>query len=178
MPPFSYTGNDLFVKSVLRAYAAAELARIRAQTALRIILGKGELPSGIKEAALSGLSKNACPLCMEAGKTVSPTVGEPIKLFCSKCGLDWLAGDAQQGKDADKTVKAVAEDQGGRGERKHQGDVEKKEKLSQELRKILAEMTSGLTKAGGIFDGLEAEMDRAAVKLGIDKKKIQDGKGN
>lgn len=175
MPPFSYTGNDKFIKSILKAYADAEMARIRAQTALHSILGKGELPSGIKEAALSGLSKNACPLCLEAGKPVSPTAEGPTKLSCSKCGLDWLAGDVQQGKDADQTVKAATGDQGGRGERKEEGEMEEKGKLSQELRKYLGEVTVALSKVDEIFDELNDEVSKAAKKLGVDEAELEDG---
>ncbi len=103
MPPFSYTGNDPFIKSILKAYSNAELARIRAQTALRGIVEKSNQSTGgnegglatIRELALSGMDSNACPLCLVAG-TPLPDEGGPHNLSCPKCQLSWATGEVGQ----------------------------------------------------------------------------------
>ena len=170
MPPFSYTGDDPFTKSVLRAYANAEEGRIRAQSALQAILGKVNLPPEVKETAQAGLSPQSCPLCLKDGVPV----GASAKVSCSGCGLSWIPGS---GQDESASAPRGTEIKGSvaGGEKQEEGAMEEKGKLSQELRKILTEITSGLTKANEIFDGLEAEMERAAAKLGIEKKKPQEG---
>ena len=175
MPPFSCPTSDPFIKSVLRAYANAEEGRIRAQSALEAILGKDNLPPEVKNFAQAGLSPKSCPLCLKDGVPISPDGGESAKVSCSSCGLSWIPRYAGQGESAAAPARTTIEDKKAGGEKKEEGGMEEKGKLSQELRKILAEITSGLTKANEIFDGLEAEMKRAAVKLGIDKKKSQEG---
>lgn len=174
MPPFSYTGSDPFIKSVLRAYSNAELGRIRAQSALRAILGKENLPPEVKEVAQAGLSPKSCPLCLKDGVPVSPGGSESSNLSCPKCGLDWPIGDAAGGENVNRAGGVAAGGKGDGGEKNLQGDTEAKEKLSKELHQKLEEVTATLSKMGKIYDGLEAAMTGARKKLGLGKKVIRE----